>query len=89
MRIRRALPRLALPARTPRSVRRLTGIASEPLILMLPLLVLVYFIFGGFHYVMISVAIGCSISHFAQRLRRKYGLDDQVDDPTKPERFYH
>ena len=57
--------------------------------LMLPLLVLVYFIFGGFHYVMISVVISCIVSHFAQRLRRKYGLDDQVDDPTKPERFYH
>lgn len=79
----------SIPGRTPRSMRRLTRIASEPLILMMPFLVLVYFIFGGFHYVMISVVIGGIISHFAQRLRRKYGLDDQVDDPTKPERFYH
>ena len=56
---------------------------------MLPLLVLVYFIFGGFHYVMISVVISCIIRHFVGRLRRMYGLDDQVDDPIKPERFYH
>ena len=75
--------------RTPRWVRRLIGIASEPLVFMLPFLVLVYFIFGGFHYVMISVVVSCIIGQLAQRLRRKYGLDDQVDDPTQPERFYH
>ena len=65
---------------------RLTRLAAEPLVLT-PLCLI--FVFGGFHYLMISVVIVGFTSHFGQRLHRKCGLDDQVDDPTKPERFYH
>ena len=78
--------RLPLLRRIPRSVRRLT---SEPLVLTPLFLISIYFIFGGFHYVMISVVIVGILSHFAHRLRKKYELDNRVDDPTKPERFYH
>ena len=78
--------RLSLLRRIPRSVRRL---ASEPLVVTPLFLISIYFIFGGFHYVMISVVIVGILSHFTHRLRKKYGLDNRVDDPTKPDRFYH
>lgn len=69
-------------------MRQLTCIASGPLIRMLPFSVLTRFVFGGFGCVMISVVIIGIISHFDLLLRRNYGLDDEVNDPTKPESFY-
>lgn len=55
---------------------------------MLPFSVLTRSVFGGSDHVMISALIGGIISHFDLLLRRKCGLDDEVDDPTKPENFY-
>lgn len=88
MRIRRALPRLALPARTPRSVRQWSYLAT--LLVSVPLvLAILYLVAGGFHLVMAVSVVPAAMSLLAYYLRKKYGLDDQVDDPTKPECFYH
>lgn len=81
--------RLSSSQRTPRSVRLAARLASESLVLAALVLVAAYFVLGGLHYAMIPMVIIVIMTRFAGRLRKKYGLNGQVDDPTKPERFYH
>lgn len=88
MRIRRALPQLALPARAPRSVRRL-GYLAALLVSTLLVLVILYLVAGGLHPVMGVSVVPVATSLLAHYARKKHGLHGQVDNPTKPERFYH
>ncbi len=59
------------------------------LVAVLLVLAILYLVAGGFHPVMVSSVVPMAMSLLAHYLRKKYGLDEQVNDATKPERFYH
>lgn len=83
-----ATTRSSLSRRVPPSVRRWIYIAAL-LVSVLLVLAFLYPVAGGFHPVMAVSVVPAGMSLLAHYLRKKYGLDEQVDDPTKPERFYH
>ena len=80
--------RSPLSRRVPPSVRRLSYLAV--LVVSVPLVLAIqYLVVGGFHPAMAVSVVPAAMSLLAHYLRKKYGLDKQVNDPTKPERFYH
>ena len=89
MRIRRALPRPALPVRTPRTARCVMRIISQPIVLAGFVLVLVYFAAGLSLTSAGVVVVGGVMAQLSSLLRKRYRLHNVRDDPTKPERFYH
>lgn len=86
MQLRRAL---ALPARTPRTARYVMRIASQPIVLAGFVLILVYLTVGLSATLVGLVIVGGVMAQLSSILRKRYGLNNVRDDPTKPERFYH
>ena len=80
--------RSSLSRRVPSSLRRL-GYLVALLVSTLLVLIILYLVAGGLHPVMGVSVVPVATSLLAHYARKKHGLHGQVDDPTKPERFYH
>ena len=65
------------------------GYPAALLVSVLLVLAMLYLVAGGFHLVMLSGVVPMAMWPLTHYLHKKYGGDEQVNDPTKPDRFYH
>ncbi len=79
--------RSSLSRRVPSSVRWF-GYLAALLVSALLVSAILYLVAGGFHPVMGASIVPVVVSLLAHYARKKYRLDEQINDPTKPERFY-
>jgi len=72
-----------------RALRCIVRFIAEPAVLVLAALLGIYFAADFALYLAAPIIAAGVMSYFGSFVRKRYKVDEEPVDPTKPERFYH